>query len=119
MLLKHLPTSPTQCSTLLLCTYLELLCVCLEGVDLDDLLEAVEADEDEAVVELGGGRLGRRHLVQEEAVERERLLVDHVLHPADVGRTAVHAGVPKRRRRPRRVTPVLTQGGLLKRCILY
>ena len=112
----HISIAILNQSNVTLCiTHLELLGVCLEGVDLDDLLEAVEADEDEAVVELGGGRLRRRHLVQEEAVERERLLVDHVLHPADVGRTPVHAGVPKRRRRPRRVTPVLAQSGLLKR----
>ena len=114
----HISIAILNQSNVALFTYLELLGVCLEGVDLDDLLEAVEADEDEAVVELGGGRLRRRHLVQEEAVERERLLVDHVLHPADVGRTPVHAGVAQRRRSPGGVPPVLAQGGLLKSCIL-
>ena len=88
---------------------LELLCVCLEGVDLDDLLEAVEADEDEAVVQLGRGGLLRRHLVQEEAVEGERLLVDHVLHAAVLSRVRRERG-----RRPRGVAPVLGQGRLLK-----
>ena len=49
-------------------------------MDLHDLLEAVEADEDERVVQLSRGRLLQRHLVDEEAVQRQWLLVDHVLH---------------------------------------
>ena len=77
---------------------------------MDDLLEAVEADEDEAVVELGVGRLLRRHLVQEEAVEGERLLVDHVLHAAVLRMV----GAEVRGRRPGGVAPVLSQGRLLK-----
>ena len=88
--------------------YLKLLRVRLEGVDLDDLLEAVEADEDEAIVQLGGRRLLGSHLVQEEPVQRERLLVDHVLHPADIVLTR------QRSRGPGRVPPVLSQGRLLK-----
>lgn len=77
-------------------------------MDLDDLLETVEADEDEAVVQLGGRGLLRRHLVQEEPVEGEWLLVDHVLH------AAVLRVVPERGRRPRGVAPVFRQGRLLK-----
>ena len=77
-------------------------------MDLDDLLEAVEADEDEAVFKLGGGGLLRGDLVQEEAVEGERLLVDHVLHADAVVRA-------ERGRGARRMAPVLAQGRLLHR----
>ena len=48
--------------------------------------------------------------MQEEAVERERLLVDHVLHAAVLRMV----GAEVRGRGPGGVAPVLSQGRLLK-----
>lgn len=87
--------------------HLELFSLRGEGVDLHDLLEAVQADEDERVLQLGGRGLAGRHLVDEESVEGERLLVHHVLHAGD--RIAVQV---RRGRAPTRA-PRLGQGGLL------
>ena len=64
-------------------SHLELLRLRSEGVHLHDLLEAVETNEDEGVLQLGGRGLAGRHLVDEEPVQGERLLVHHVLHPGD------------------------------------
>ena len=71
-------------------------------MNLDDLLEPVEADEYEGVVEFGRRGLLRGNLVDEEAVQAEGLLVDQVLE-AGLGRGGGATG-----------GPVLTQGGFLE-----
>ena len=85
-------------------------------MDLDDLLEPVEADEDEGVLQLGDGGLLRGHLVDEEAVQGKGLLVDDVLHADVVEPGQAHAGHGAQGTvgGGRGVAPVLAEGGLLK-----
>lgn len=78
-------------------SYLDLFAARLERVNSDNLLETIETYDDEAVLQLGSGGLLRVDLVQEEAIERQRLFVNDVA-PAGgwIGRQAT----PAARRRP-------------------
>ena len=83
--------------------YLQLLCIGLECMYLDNLLKPVETDQNEGVVQFGRGRFRRRHLVDEEPVQTEGLLVHDVLQ-ADLG----VGGAAGR-------GPVFAQAGFLKK----
>ena len=47
-------------------------------MDTDDLLESVEADDDEPVLQFGRGRFIGVDLVQKESIQGQRLFVDDV-----------------------------------------
>ena len=47
-------------------------------MDTDDLLESVEADDDEPVFQFGRGRFIGVDLVQKESIQGQRLFVDDV-----------------------------------------
>ena len=85
------------------CAHLKLFRVRLECMDLHDLLEPVEADENEGVVQLGRGRLRGRNLVDEKAVQTQGLLVDQVLL------------ANLRARGPTRCGPVIAEAGFLEK----
>ena len=58
--------------------YLDLIGAGLEGVHSGNLLKSIETDDDEAVVEFGRRRFLAIDLVQEEAIQRQRLFVNDV-----------------------------------------
>lgn len=90
--------------------YLELLGLRLEGVDGDNLLKSVQADEDEGVLKFRDRSLMRCHLVDKKSIKGQRLLVHDVLHGAAAvpGVTSGMASAPTTAAYSSRNWPVLS-----------